>query len=163
MSCSNCYSSSFLFMAPGLSTLPSWIHIVVDAFAHRCSMSCYLHPSSPILLFFPLSTSPFYPKTRLANLPLWPRQCLFVSLLLLNHLIWWLVLTRLPKGPGLLLRSPISYAANSFFLYRFTLGALPLNDNKSESRVSGIMPFCVENTSFWQGVCITCIIKKNCY
>lgn len=163
MSHSNCCSSSFLFMAPGLSTLPSWIHIVVSAFAHRCSISCFLHQSSHSLLFFPLSTSPFYPKTRLANLPLWPRQSLFLSLLLLNHLTWWLVLTRLPRGQGLLLHSPVSRAANSFFIYWFTLGALPLNDNKSASLVSGIMPFCFGNTSFWQGVCITCIIKKSCY
>ena len=78
------------------------------------SPSWYFYQISHISLFFPLQLSPFYPKTRLANLLWWPNQSLLFSLLLLNHLIWCLLLTNLPKGWSLWLYSLTVCAVTDF-------------------------------------------------
>ena len=84
------------------SHLPEFMLWSPSVFAYMSSI-WYFYQISHISLFFPLPLSPFYPKTRVANLLWWPNQSLFLSLLLLNHLIWCLLLTNLPKGQSLTL------------------------------------------------------------
>ena len=87
-----------------------------------CPLSWYFYQISHISLFFPLPLSPFYPTTRLANLLWWPNQSLFFSLLLLNHLIWCLLLTNLPKGWSLTILLLYVLSMISLYNHQLTFG-----------------------------------------
>ena len=140
---------SFLFMTPQFSVSPSWIHAVVT----KCICLCLLYPDASIKFltfhFFSLSTFTFLLQNWTSQSSLVPHQSLFLSLLLINHLIWCLLLTNFPKGQSLWLYS--------FIIYAVSRGLCPWMSQRPRLKEPLFAhTFCIITTVVRRGTCDSC-------